>query len=352
MGIPPSHWSYTRVPHVAILLAVLTPLATIASADYTQSIASHGVSISFGHRLPVNTSRCSTSLASTPDALSSLHTHLDARPAPDVTLRLINAGLGTTATHAIHQALCRSGISSVHWDDHCHLEGDALQRHRDVIAVYEQVKSCANRTLERMDPRCSVRRVRHQLRKALVAFASSGVAAASDSPYTDLIPELLAMKPGMKVVQTLRDAGDWADQRLRDHGEDTQCKTGIGSFTLLECVDDHEWLGDALVTQRELLPGFGGDASQQLSASFAIHNQRIAGMVPSEQLWQMCAWDDSFADALADLAVSLDAPVRLPPAWLAATPQVFMSSTEPKRLMHLQLSNKPAAGLQHLRQWK
>lgn len=259
-----------------------------------------------------------------------------------MTLRLVNAGLGTTATHGIHRALCRSGISSVHWDDHCHLDGDALKKHRDVINVYEQVKSCANRTLERMDPRCSVRRARRRMREALVAFASSGVAAASDSPYTDLLPELLALRPDLKVVQTLRDSGDWVDRRLAEHGEDTLCKTGEGSFTFLECIDGHEWLGDALMTQGEVLRGRTlRDASRQrenFAASFVEHNRRVASTVPTDQLWQMCAWDEKFADGLAALATTLDAPVRLPAVWLSATPAEFMRSPEPKRLMQLQLS--------------
>lgn len=246
----------------------------------------------------------------------------DLKPVEGATLRVINAGMGTTATRGLHEAMCEQGVPSVHWGRACHVHPEARTKVNKVLTIYKEFMKCANLEYDRQDPRCSIETVKGTLLPALRDVVTSGVVSVSDAPYADLLPTMLALVPGLKVGQTLRDRDVWADRRLRFHGLDVVCKSrkarGAASyFDSLGCAGKGvRWVSDALLSQRKAFgwdsQKFGKDKAYAILATrFAAHNAvfaQPAGVIPGlGGLRQFCAWDTGFADSVRETARAIAA---------------------------------------------
>eukprot|EP00927_Polykrikos_kofoidii_P074917 TRINITY_DN70973_c0_g1_i1.p1 TRINITY_DN70973_c0_g1~~TRINITY_DN70973_c0_g1_i1.p1 ORF type:complete len:422 (-),score=44.68 TRINITY_DN70973_c0_g1_i1:110-1375(-) len=346
---------YLQLPRVAISLAI----GSTAAGQY-HSVAQlnwegrGNESNNFARVLP-DWSNCSTSLTAHLDSHLALAPTGDVQPSsrlgfsPTVgaTVKLVNAGLGSSGTSAFFLVLCDNGVPSVHWFKSCHISDAALAIHSRIVDRHKDMRDCAHGLLGREDPRCSVGQHLAEIKADLQALVVSGVVALVDTPYTDLLPELMSLLPDVKIVQTLRDSVAWAGRRLRGHGIDVLCKPPASEqlssyYNILECGESFPWVADAIASQENVFRSdavavsgganpveIGGSlqpyevaavaqlvrekyitsdadnftaaiiqpamesAVRLAAARYAAHNAFVMRTVPSERLRQVCVWDDS-----------------------------------------------------------
>ena len=212
-------------------------------------------------------------------------------PVPNATLRVVNVGLGTTATHLTHDAACAAQIAACHWDACCHVSKDAQAAQDGILTWYKSLQRRINFFHER-GPAESAPLHAEGLR-LLAAVVSSGVVAVSDTPFSFLLPELLALAPRLEVVETLRNPDEWAARRRKEHPRELICaeeavvKHSLEShFELLRCIEaggvgairrqDHE-------ADRRGLPAY--------AAKMAAHEARTARLAPARV--SVCAFDNA-----------------------------------------------------------
>mmetsp|Transcript_4650 Transcript_4650/g.15385 ORF Transcript_4650/g.15385 Transcript_4650/m.15385 type:complete len:220 (+) Transcript_4650:184-843(+) len=143
-------------------------------------------------------------------------------PAPSPTIRVLNAGSGTTGTTEFFALLCRYGVPSVHYSFHCNL-GDnrekVLKAHREVMRLWFCFNSASvggevgpspriihsHNCAVRLDPsrsspgECVRDYMRARLVEALRALVSSGVEGLVDTPYPQMFHLIIALAPDVKV---------------------------------------------------------------------------------------------------------------------------------------------------------
>lgn len=173
-------------------------------------------------------------------------------------LSIVNVGAGTTGTSLIFQIFCAGfDLSSIHWGLNCH----AGKRNYNWFKFFDQ---CIETRSKEAGCRSSHALGRIRLSSTpfvpfLMTFDSSScllsflpvplipllppllcpslplmhtnVAAIeenllwavdnmntlSDYPWSNFLPEILALVPDVKVLQTLRDPVEWAKRRLQHH---------------------------------------------------------------------------------------------------------------------------------------
>jgi hypothetical protein len=236
------------------------------------------------------------------------------KPVDGATLEMVNAGMGTSATRTLHEEVCALRKTSLHYGKHCWASRAVLDIQANMLRLYDDLKKCASQEYSLKDERCRVETHRSQLLGNLTAMISSGVKVLSDVPYTNLIPVLRAMAPGLKVVQTLRGSGDWTEKRVAHNTEDPICKDPKGTnaqsyFDYLGCLNGPTWIGEAFVPQGRML--LSGNTTEKLAlrvlgAKYSHHNHLIANTTWPSRLRQLCAWDDdSFEVQIRDTARGL-----------------------------------------------
>merc|ERR1711879_96491 len=102
----------------------------------------------------------------------------------------------------LHEEACAVGKPSLHYSKNCWVDRHTLELQANLIQLYEDLKKCATRAYIRRDERCRAEKHRSYLVGNLTKMVSSGVKMLSDVPYSNLIPVLRAMIPGLKVLQT------------------------------------------------------------------------------------------------------------------------------------------------------
>lgn len=201
-------------------------------------------------------------------------------PVHNATLRVVNAGLGTTGTTWAHDVACSQGLPACHYSMCCHVAPAARAANAAAVAWYAKLRGARGATYA--EGVALLRRV-----------AASGVVALSDSPYAYALPELLALVPGLRVVQTLRDPDAWVARRRAKHPRETICAAAAvtafkleSHFEVLRCLDA---AGAANVTRqdREALPAY--------AAKMAAHEARVLRLAPDAV--RACVWADNATGA-------------------------------------------------------
>ena len=138
------------------------------------------------------------------------------------TVRVVNAGLGTTATQAVHEIACSLGMASCRFQLCCHAPPAAVEAHQRLVRWYEE--------------RLGRRGAEDEARALLAPVLTSGLEVLVDVPYAILVPELLAsLGDEVVVVNTVaRDAEEWAARRAAKQGADPVC-TCPPYYALLSC---------------------------------------------------------------------------------------------------------------------
>jgi len=135
----------------------------------------------------------------------------------------------------------------------------------------------------------------------------SGAVVVVDTPYPYLVAEIVAARPDVVLLHTLRDPDVWADKRAHEHtqvplcAEEKNATTALpSSFELADCVaasrnasDVRDLFEQAGHARRTGLP--------QLAAKYAAQRDYVQSLVPPTQYVELCAWDsdiDAQASAL------------------------------------------------------
>lgn len=276
----------------------------------------------FGHRIKTG-SNCTQKAPLRQTVLASVPDHKVRRRflAVDVlenaTLKVVNAGLGKTGTHAFHQEMCAAGLKSVHWNLVCNgVPHAAVEANLRILRLYTVLKKCAAGEYERTHDSCNAQTYVEKMRRDLTELLSSGVEALSDSPYTDYVPFMLQLVPRLRVVQTLRDPEDYAQRRLHwISGTDTLCKdpwaSGGGSYwDTMGCLSDAKYVADALTTNREAFESTLRAHNESVAVGvfatkFVMHSEFVARRVKGRNFAQVCVWDSDHDAVLDGVAKSL-----------------------------------------------
>ncbi|KAJ8598506.1 hypothetical protein CTAYLR_001375 [Chrysophaeum taylorii] len=209
-------------------------------------------------------------------------------------VRVVNIGLGTTATHLSYAVACRARIPSCHFFVCCHVGKAAKAAHgRAVQWFWRWVRCVRERT-------CGSRVV-GELREALGDVLSSGVQSLHDSPYAFLATEFAAL--GVRFVQTRRQSREWVERRRTQVPflPDPVCRAPAsgGSFDFMDCVAAR---GNNVSDAFEL-----STAVADLEARFVAHQTYVASLVDEADLFQLCAWDEDVQTHLLDAAAFMKA---------------------------------------------
>ena len=163
-------------------------------------------------------------------------TQLDARPPnsssyfhfrirPNAILSIINVGSGTTGTSLIFQVLCAGyKLNSAHWTDHCIIPADVYttspallnNTHSDrtgskstaIAAVstavpsdwfswFKMIDSCVVK--KSRETQCTSQAMLETIKQNLI-WAVERMHTLSDYPYSNFLPELLALSPHVQVA--------------------------------------------------------------------------------------------------------------------------------------------------------
>lgn len=278
-----------------------------------------GLKSHFGHRIKTD-SNC-TQAHSEPQYLAKAE-RLRRRgrkvaPLPTATLKVMNAGLGKTATHAFHQEMCAAGLKSIHWDLTCnHVPAEAVKANQKILRLYHTLKKCAAGELRRTDQLCNATRYLETLQDTLVTLVTSGVEALSDAPYTDYVPYVQELVPNVRIAQTLREPRNYALRRLHwIAGTDTICKdphaSGAGShWDTIGCLSGATYVADALATNSDVFRAMVSESDEDAALGafgekFVLHNRFIERRVRPTHLCQLCAWDSDFESTLDTMAKAM-----------------------------------------------
>jgi len=210
------------------------------------------------------------------------------RDPSDITLRVIAAGQGTTATHAIYAIICEAGLKACHHKQCCNVEtGSSIRKaNAKFIVLFQLIQTCLSNTETDLRKYCGlteglqgfqhdhglpkacgkdrsmrecckgvlwsgspllqeeavelVGRVGCSVEKALAALdellwelVTSGLEALTDTPTSSFVPSFAAAAPHhpFKIVLTTRAPKIWAQKRVAEHGNDYLCglENGAGA---------------------------------------------------------------------------------------------------------------------------
>jgi len=299
-------------------------------------------------------------------------------PAPThYSLRVLNAGLGTTATHFTHTLFCDLGMRAVHHEQSCNLPMGSQQRVLSVFRRYNRLRDCIA-----SPHHCSnVMQWKQQFARDvlwLISRHGGGVEALSDVPYANIFRELLVLIPTLQVLHTVREPFEWATQRLTEHeGVDVVCRTPFvaTAYSIGECLDSAKNMRDALeseiaatakwtrlsppdslrrvFTRENNLSYIAPPPDQPLisrmwhahglyAARFAAYNAFVARIVPAGQYSSLCAWD---SPTIFSSRVRAGA-VPTAPALTIAAPRPPSSATQSRARHSFVVVGGPAQALE------
>jgi len=166
------------------------------------------------------------------------------RPEPsEITLRVINAGPGTTGTRSIHGMGCAAGYKQVHYDRICNLDGEQKAATDHLLRMHVKMRECSRHAADgggvQKTPECLTATVLDEFREALIRAATSGVEVIADNPYNNFLPQWLEINPDLKVMMSLRNPEDWAVSRVKHRWDRlVRCRDGTKrSATYMNYLD-------------------------------------------------------------------------------------------------------------------
>ena len=211
---------------------------------------------------------------------------------PNATIRIINVGLGTTATHAVHEMACALGMASCHWALCCNAPATAVAAHQRMRKFETRLMRCA-RNDRNSAAECAREAIEREVRDALACVLESGLHMISDVPYTGLVPELIAslgarVESGdVLLLNTVRDPTTWAARRAEMHGKNVVCACAP-HYALLSCaVRDSRTIGSLFETE----------SSAQWRGALApryVSHQQFLGQLLGARVHSVNAWQPSF----------------------------------------------------------
>jgi hypothetical protein len=239
----------------------------------------------------------------------------------EITVKIVNAGMGTTGTHNTHYCAAARNLSTLHWIEQAahnssQIRASLMKHHELYLTLYRCVMDYQiNPELWREEHLradkpsylCITDIWKEKYIEALIEILTSGVVALHDVPYTNFMPQILALAPNITVVHTLRNPIVWAVRRLKTHfdgsiicARDIMTRKNISSyFNLFECMEGSNILGEHLqgtgLAYRLDKGGSNTEYAQLLFAAKCVeHHRFIRRLVPSSQYFQLCVWDYDF----------------------------------------------------------
>lgn len=206
------------------------------------------------------------------------------------TVKVFNAGFGTTGTRFIHEAVARHDVPAIH---NTYVHGPKHLQH--VTDTFDKVQKtfimCMKGNWTDCDEKNTlILRVRTALRDVL----TSGAVFLSDYPYTDYIAEILTAIPDLIIIQTRRDPLDWAFRRTEFMSRVVICNENTikfhrgtpSYFDWLSCAESSSW---GVTT----IP-FPIDPADQLilAAAYAAHQDYVTHLAGDRLKLNICVWDD------------------------------------------------------------
>ena len=151
-------------------------------------------------------------------------------------LKLLNAGSGTTGTGGLKEILCNDlHLKSIHHMDRC-TSGYRLPGHINKLVAWKSELLCClgfadanyfnqqkhqrrcSRLTGQRGEECSPHKMIRKLEEAMrISVIRRPLEALSDSPVDFLFEELYSMAPSALVIQSLRDPYTWARKRIHYH---------------------------------------------------------------------------------------------------------------------------------------
>jgi hypothetical protein len=234
----------------------------------------------------------------------------------NATLKLLNAGFGTTGTTAVHEMIWKDGMATLHWQNfHSNLRGSEKNRvhnlQKGLWEIIFKMSDCREAYRKNTDKGrssdCETEKFARVLMAVLKELISNGVSTLSDTPFVKLFPEILSLLPDVKVFHTLRPPLEWSRRRIEQHGKSTtdficasQRADNITSFfNMMECIEGSKYVGQYMRTPLEVIEEdaevVGTDkAYENFAAKFVAHNMYVKKFTPSENYYPLCAWDGDF----------------------------------------------------------
>ena len=230
--------------------------------------------------------------------INSFHPHLPIQPLnrtsyfrftkrPNTMLSIVNVGSGTTGTSLIFQIFCAGfNLISAHWSDRC-LPSLALHstnlpptlrihQNNSIDSLVELIQSNYFSWFKIMDT-CIVQKLKEkqctsqamlELIKQSLLWASDHMHTLSDYPYSNFLPELLALSPDMIVMQTMREPEYWARSRLKHHNPKI-CHIDLHHspktrhpFDLIGCLYQTTYVYEAILNRDRFVEKCNGSVMQ------------------------------------------------------------------------------------------
>jgi len=235
----------------------------------------------------------------------------------NATLKVFNAGLGATGTHAFHQEMCAAGFKSLHWAQSCNdVPQDAIDAHSKLFELWGMIRKCAKGDLDPKSHLCEAHRLAHGIRHNIRKVVTSGVEAISDAPYTHFAPFVLKLVPDVRVVQTLRSPTIYAQKWTHFQRHDPIClhpavSGGQSHWDFFGCLQNATYVSDALINidtfveKRQQTALFSDKVFEAIGTYAVQHNNFIKQLTKPDLFCELCAWDDNFQTTIDDMASSL-----------------------------------------------
>eukprot|EP00968_Pinguiococcus_pyrenoidosus_P010642 scaffold846_cov252-Pinguiococcus_pyrenoidosus.AAC.5 len=264
-------------------------------------------------------------------------------PTPPITLRLIGAGQGTTATHALYTLVCEMGLKACHYTNCCNVRPSSAVAlaNNEFIMTYKIMQMCVsneqselqtycgltpdllsfnggdglpvhcNRAVRKpaccyrfgtdvpepvlrdmlRQHGCSTEKLLDHLQATLRNLVTSGVEALMDTPTANFLSSFAGVMPHhpFRVVLTRRDPSVWAEKRVDEHGSfDLLCRINNGAGARLG--DFEGCMRSALASHRR----DGHDDPLRISQTF----EQLTDMEAEERAKEMRAFQNTFMPQL------------------------------------------------------
>ena len=190
---------------------------------------------------------------------------------------------------------------------------------REVAAAWGAMHACARRSWRRAGDggvSCGAEALGRRVVAALAgALSAPGLAHVGDVPWAHFLAELMRLREARaaRFLQTLREPGAWAADRVKKHPGSVVCRPQFAAnasswFSLGECLTA---AGDGALAWETLATAGARDAAEmgaarrheRLAAKYAHHAASVAAAVGGGRLRQVCLWDGGDQSGLLGVRV-------------------------------------------------
>mmetsp|Transcript_20332 Transcript_20332/g.65501 ORF Transcript_20332/g.65501 Transcript_20332/m.65501 type:complete len:295 (-) Transcript_20332:237-1121(-) len=203
-----------------------------------------------------------------------------------LTVKVLNAGFGTTGTRDLHWMVAARNVSAIH---NVVAHSPQGKRHSMEMVRLSTAFQAAHEALQACSGDCGgdeALKVRSALRDVL----ASGAVYLSDSPYSEYVAEIVTAIPSIKVVQTLRDPLDWASRRTEFLGHVNLCRRD--TVVQGKAPSYFDWLACAEDRPLDHITFPIGPADQlTVAAAVAAHHDYVRRLAGERLALDICVWD-------------------------------------------------------------